>query len=208
MYVRTMPYLLTQREGIVYMKRWVYIYIEIRFSCAYWLLSVICLLDSHLSKCCVSHRQQISRLSNRMIAPITCHQENSSITTLRASFPTMSLFFLTFHLLLVDSCSTASQAMLGAKVLVLVCGVIAWCGPNLLYLNSNLLSQVLSPYHLKIPLSHSICGLLAPSSEYCGPFIYGSTALHPWVSFWQLCRIRIYSVSNNSSPTSIVQSSP
>ena len=31
-------------------------YIEIRFSCAYWLLSVICLLDSHLSKCCVSHR--------------------------------------------------------------------------------------------------------------------------------------------------------
>ena len=101
------------------------IYIEIRFSCAYWLLSVICLLDSQLSKCCVSHRQQISSLSNRMIAPITCHQENSSITTLRASFPTMSLFFLTFHLLLVDSCSTASQAMLGAKVLVLVCGVIA-----------------------------------------------------------------------------------
>ena len=114
------------------------IYIEIRFSCAYWLLSVICLLDSQLSKCCVSHRQQISSLSNRMIAPITCHQENSSITTLRASFPTMPLFFLTFHLLLVDSCSTASQAMLGAKVLVLVCGVIAWCGPNLLYLNSNL----------------------------------------------------------------------
>ena len=100
-----------------------YIYIEIRFSCAYWLLSVICLLDSHLSKCCVSHRQQISSLSNRMIAPITCHQENSSITTLRASFPTMPLFFLTFHLLLVDSCSAASQAIFGAKVLVLVCGV-------------------------------------------------------------------------------------
>jgi hypothetical protein len=117
---------------------YVYIYIEIRFSCAYWLLSVICLLDSQLSKCCVSHRQQISSLSNRIIALITCHQENSSITTLRASFPTMSLFFLTFPLLLVDSCSTASQAMLGAKVLVLVCGVIAWCGPNLLYLNSNL----------------------------------------------------------------------
>ena len=35
------------------------LYIEIRFSCAYWLLSVICLLGSHLSKCCVSHRQQI-----------------------------------------------------------------------------------------------------------------------------------------------------
>ena len=26
-----------------------FIYIEIRFSCAYWLLSVICLLGSHLS---------------------------------------------------------------------------------------------------------------------------------------------------------------
>jgi hypothetical protein len=39
----------------------IYIEIEIRFSCAYWLLSVICLLDSHLSKCCVSHRQQILR---------------------------------------------------------------------------------------------------------------------------------------------------
>ena len=51
------------------MKFILYKYIEIRFSCAYWLLSVICLLDSHLSKCCVSHRQQISRLSNRMIAP-------------------------------------------------------------------------------------------------------------------------------------------
>ena len=36
----------------------------------------------------VSHHRQISSLSNRILAPFTCHQENSSITTLRASLPT------------------------------------------------------------------------------------------------------------------------
>lgn len=59
-----------------------------KISCAYWLLSVNCLLGSHYLNEGVSHHRQISSLLNRILAPFTCHQENSSITTLRASLPT------------------------------------------------------------------------------------------------------------------------
>ena len=59
-----------------------------KISCAYWLLSVNCLLGSHYLNDGISHPRQISSLLNRILAPFTCHQENSSITTLRASLPT------------------------------------------------------------------------------------------------------------------------
>ena len=70
---------------LIYIERSIY---RNKISCAYWLLSVNCLLGSHYLNEGVSHHRQISSLLNRILAPFTCHQENSSITTLRASLPT------------------------------------------------------------------------------------------------------------------------
>ena len=111
-------------------KSW-YIYRN-KISCAYWLLSVNCLLGSHYLNEGVSHHRQISSLLNRILAPFTCHQENSSITTLRASLPTTIIILS--DVFLVDGflhiCPPSEDSLFVARGSILFYAWIAWCGPN------------------------------------------------------------------------------
>ena len=138
-----------------------------KISCAYWLLSVNCLLGSHYLNEGVSHHRQISSLLNRILAPFTCHQENSSITTLRASLPTTIIILS--DVFLVD-------------------GFLHICPPSedsLFVARGSILFMPESPDAAQIGLIPSCHSLWSAgvSLESCGPFIYGSTTPQPWLSF-------------------------
>ena len=110
-------------------KSW-YIYRN-KISCAYWLLSVNCLLGSHYLNEGVSHHRQISSLLNRILAPFTCHQENSSITTLRASLPTTIIILSdVFSWWIPTHLSPKRRFSFRREGINTFYAWIAWCGPN------------------------------------------------------------------------------
>ena len=95
-------------------------------------LSVNC-LGLSLSKWSegVSHHRQISSLLNRILAPFTCHQENSSITTLRASLPTTIIILSDVFLVgFLHICPPSEDSLFVARGSILFYAWIAWCGPN------------------------------------------------------------------------------